>query len=236
MKKWLVLSMALIFCSVGLSAGQDQDVETPQRGKLFVKVTVFPTASLSRYDYNNDIDLFELRAYVELRDNSPTGAPVSDAEVFINSKLLEYKSDHYEKRIKVSKDKPTRQINIRINTRDERQILQKVPIPTWLIIENPVPEIIDSEKDLKLSWLYTKCGCPVDVSAYNFKTGDVIARELYVEGSEMIISASKIPPATIVRILVMQSWYFKRYMVGRELVRGSEIILIPWSQVFLRSK
>jgi hypothetical protein len=236
MKKWIVWSMVLTFGFLGLSWGQDQDVEAPQMDQLFVKVTIYPTASLSRYDYNNDIDLFELRAYVELREKSPTGELVSDAQVYVNSKLLQYKTDHYEKRIKVSRDAPAREIAIRINTPNDRQIQQKVVIPTWLILENPKPDIIDSEKDLEISWLYTNYGSPVDVSAYNFKSGEVITTKHDVEGNKFVIPASKIPPSTIVRVFVMQSWSFKRFLSGQALVRGSEITLIPWTQVFLRSR
>lgn len=236
MKKYLVFSLVLILFIPGLIKAQEQAAETPRLDQLFVKVTIYPTASLSRYDYNNDIDLYEIRAYVEIRDKSPTGDLINDAQVFINSVLLEYRNDRYEKRIKVSSEDPIGEIDLRINTADERQIKQSVPIPSWLILENPQPVIFDSGEDLKISWRFSKGSCSVDVSVYNFKTGDAILTESNVEGSELVIPASKIPGSSIVRVFVMQSWYYKRYLRGNDLVRGSEITLIPWSQVFLRSR
>jgi hypothetical protein len=39
-----------------------------------------------------------------------------------------------------------------------------------------------------------------------------------------------------VRIYVISSWLFKRFLSGDEFVRGSEVNIIPWSQVFIRTQ
>lgn len=236
MKKWIILISVWIFCAPGILSAQAQETELPQLDRLYVRITIYPTVSLSRYDYNNDIDLHEIRAYVELREKSPTGELIEDAQVFVNSNLLEYHADRYEKRIKLQKEEWTQEIEFRIITQDERRVRQKVPVPTWLILSQPMPEIIDRGQDIKIEWRFTKCSCPVDVSVYNFKSGDVIANQRNIEGSELVIPSSEVPSSSIIRIFVMQSWQYKKYLRGSELVQGSEISMIPWSQVFLRTR
>jgi len=63
------LSALLLLAAVGLCSGQEAPTQkTPRPPEpFFVRVTMYPTVSLSRYDYNNDIDLYEIRIYVELR-------------------------------------------------------------------------------------------------------------------------------------------------------------------------
>lgn len=236
MKKWIILISVWVFSVPGIIYSQAQEADLPQLDRLFVRITIYPTVSLSRYDYNNDLDLYELRVYVELRDKSPSGELIDDAQVFVNSNLLEYQTDRYEKRIKLPKEEWTEEIEFRIITQDERRIRQKVPVPTWLILNQPKPDIIDRGQEIKVEWRFTKCSCPVDVSAYDFKSGDVIASQQNIEGRELVIPSSDIPSSSIIRIFVMQSWHYKKYLRGRELVQGSEITMIPWSQVFLRTR
>lgn len=234
MKLFFAWFLVFALCLPGPVAGQEEQAEDTQLNQMFVRVTIYPTASMSRYDYNNDINLFEIRAYVELREDSPSGSLIEDARVYIDSKLLDFQTDHYEKRIKVSGDDLQGEINLRINTADERQIKQKFPIPGWLVIESPQPDIIDQSEDIKIIWEFAKNSGPVNVSAYDFKSGDSIISERDVEERELVVPSEKIPSGTIVRIVVMQSWFYKRFIRDRALVRGSEITIIPWSQVFLR--
>jgi len=94
-----------LFISVCLQAQEsERQEELTKPDKLFVRATIYPTANLSRYDYNNDLDLYEIRAYVELRDKTPIGDLIDNAHVFVNSQLLDFKIDHYEKRIKIAKE------------------------------------------------------------------------------------------------------------------------------------
>jgi len=107
MNKRIILIFFGIFLTISVCL-QAQDAESPQeqteQDKLFIRATIYPTANLSRYDYNNDLDLYEVRAYVELRDKTPIGDLLDNANVFVNSTLLDFKTDHYEKRIKTSKE------------------------------------------------------------------------------------------------------------------------------------
>jgi len=61
----LILVALLLLAGGSLRSGQEapsRDVPKPPE-PLFVRLSVYPTASLSRYDYNNDIDLYEVREF-----------------------------------------------------------------------------------------------------------------------------------------------------------------------------
>ena len=133
---------------------------------------------------------------MELRDKTPIGDIIDNANVFVNS--------------------------------DQ--------IPTWLIVLNPRPAIVETSKDLVIKWKYTRFDAPVDVIAYDFKTGKRIFEKLNLYNDEVILSANKLPKSTIVRVWVIQSWLYKRYIGDAAVVPGSEIVVIPWSQVFFRTE
>jgi len=105
-----------------------------------------------------------------------------------------------------------------------------------LILLNPRPEIIQASEDLAINWKYTRFEAPVDVFVYNFKTGERIFQKTDLYSNEVLLPASSLPESTIVRIWVMQSWLYKRYLRGSTVVPGSEVIVIPWSQVFIRTE
>jgi hypothetical protein len=236
----IVILVILGICLISTLHLQSQEIknqqEAPKPDPLFVRATIYPTANLSRYDYNNDVDLYEIRAYVQLRDKTPIGEIIDNAHVYVDSQLLDFKIDHYEKRIKVSVDDLVEEFELRIKTQDERIIKDTFNIPTWLIMLNPRPEIVDHTQDLAIKWKFTRFEAPVDVFAYNFKTGEKLFEGLNLYSSEASLAGKNIPESTIIRIWVMQSWMYKRFLVGPIVVPGSEVILIPWSQVFIRTK
>lgn len=239
MKKRNILVFFGIFLmiSVCLQAQEtESQEEQAESDKLFVRATIYPTANLSRYDYNNDVDLYEIRAYVELRDKTPIGDLIDNAHVFVNSNLLDFKIDHYEKRIKMPKESLIEELELRIETQEGRIVKNTFQLPTWLIMLNPRPEIIETSKDLVIKWKFTRFGAPVDVFAYNFKTGKKICERLNLYDNEVMLPASSLPESTIVRIWVMQAWLYKRYFRGSTFVPGSEVVVIPWSQVFIRTE
>jgi hypothetical protein len=239
MKKRNILALFGIFLivSVCLQAQEPESQEEQiEPDKLFVRATIYLTANLSRYDYNNDLDLYELRAYVELREKTPIGGIIDNANVFVNSQLLDFKIDHYEKRIGISKESLIEELNLRIETQDRRIVKNSYDVPTWLILLSPRPEIIEPSKDLVINWKYTRFEAPVDVFVYNFKTGKLICEKRNFYNDEVLLPASKLPESTIVRVWVMQSWLFKRYLRGPSVVPGSELVVIPWSQVFFRTE
>jgi len=233
----LVLLGIFLIVSVCLQAQEPETQELVQKPDgLFVRATIYPTANLSRYDYNIDLDLFEIRAYVELRDKTPIGEIIDNAHVFVNSQLLDFKIDHYEKRIRTSKESLVEELNLRIEAQDGRIVKNIFDVPTWLILLSPRPEIIEPSKDLVINWKYTRFEAPVDVFAYNFKTGEMIFEKRNFYNDEVMLPTSKLPESTIVRIWVMQSWLYKRYLRGSSIVPGSEVVMIPWSQVFFRTE
>ncbi len=208
----------------------------PPREPLFVRATIYPTANLSRYDYNNDVDLYEIRAYVELRDRSPLGGVIDDAWVFVNNEPLEFKKSHYEKRIRVPADTLPGEVEISIETRDARVVKHTYPLPSWLILLSPRPAVLDTSGEVVVRWRFTRFDAPVDVNVYNFKTGEMIHQSRDLSADEASLAAGTLPPSTIVRVWVMQSWVYKRYIRGPEVARGSEVMVIPWSQVFFRTR
>jgi hypothetical protein len=75
----------------------------------------------------------------------------------------------------------------------------------------------------------------VDVRAYDFKSGKEFFARDNVAGTSVVIP-SRLPGSTIVRVYIITSWLYKRFLSGPDYARGSEVNVIPWSQVFVRTK
>jgi hypothetical protein len=228
----------LLLAAVGFCSGQEaptQDTPKPPE-PLFVRIAVYPTVSLSRYDYNNDIDLYEVRVYVELRRGSQEGQTVADARISALAENLEYQTDHYEKRIILGKDRLPAEVEVEIAAKNRPVIREKFPLPSWLDLTDPQPAVLEAGKDLPVHWRFSRFSAPVDVLAYDFKTGKEFFRRDHVEEHSTVVPAADVPASTIVRIYVIQSWLYKRFLGGPGYARGSEINVIPWSQVFVRTK
>jgi len=230
---------ALLVLAFGLPvAGQD----APSPGvpetlePLFVRLTVYPTVSLSRYDYNNDVDLYEVRVYVELRRGSQEGGAVADARVTAFSERLDYLQDHYEKRIILDKGELPAEAGVEIAIRNRPAIKERFPLPAWLVLTEPRPAILETGQDLSITWRFSRFTAPVDLRAYDFRTGKELLRIDNEGGSSAVLPAAILPASTIVRIYVIQSWLYKRFLAGNTYARGSEVNVIPWSQVFVRTK
>jgi hypothetical protein len=228
----------LLLAFVGLYSGQEVPTQDPPKPPepLFVRVTVYPTASLSRYDYNNDIDIYEVRVYVELRRGSQEGEAVADARVTALAQKLDYKNDLYEKRIILEKDDLPAEVEVEIAVRNRPVIREKFPFPSWLVLADPRPAIFEAGHDLPIRWRFSRFSAPVDVRAYDFKTGKEFFRRDHEADMEILVPAADLPASTIVRIYIIQSWLYKRFLAGDAYARGSEVNVIPWSQVFVRTK
>lgn len=213
----------------------ENEIEKP--GPIFIQATFYPTASLSRYDYNNDLDLYEIRAYVVIRKESPAGEFVNGAKVIVNSTELEWNNNQYEKRIKVDSSALPDEIHLKVIIHGEIKFENKYPIPFWVILTRPRPLIIKLREDnsLTIAWMRKGSLVPVDVYAYNFKKGNRLLEARYCRENELPIETNSLPQEeTILRIYVISSWIMKQYLWGENLVKGSEVNIIPWSQVFIR--
>lgn len=226
-----MLSAPLWLAAQEIPAQEEQQAEP-----LFVRVTAYPTANLSRYDYNNDIDLYEIRVYVVLRDESMEGDVITNAVITVLNEKLEFSGELYEKRIRIAKEDLIDELGFRIVTPDGRSIQERFPIPDWLVLTSPRPAIVPSSEDLTISWEFQGFSAPVDVFAYNFKTGEEIFSRRHLAESTVTLKKDLLPEETIVRIWAMKSWLNKRFFFGEQFARGSEILVIPWSQVFIRTK
>ncbi|MBE3129315.1 MAG: hypothetical protein IMZ54_01190 [Acidobacteria bacterium] len=233
-----MLSALLLLAIVGLCSGQEAPTQDPPKPPepLFVRVTVYLTASLSRYDYNNDIDIYEVRVYVELRRGSQEGEAVADARVTALAQKLDYQNDLYEKRIILEKDDLPAEVEVEIAARNRPVIREKFPLSSWLVLKDPRPAVVEAGKDLPVRWRFSRFSAPVDVRAYDFKTGKEFFRRDHEADTETLVSAADLPASTIVRIYIIQSWLYKRFLAGDAYARGSEVNVIPWSQVFIRTK
>ncbi len=232
------LSALLLLAAIGLCFAQEvptQDTPRPLE-PLFIRITVYPTVSLSRYDFNNDIDVYEVRVYVELRRGSQEGPAVVDARVSALTENLEYQTDHYEKRIILGKGSLPAEVEVEIAVKNRPVIREKFPLPIWIVLTNPQPAILEAGRDLPIRWRFSRFAAPVDILAYDFKTGKEIFRQDHVGESATVVPAGDVPASTIVRIYVIQSWFYKRFLGGKDYARGSEVNIIPWSQVFVRTK
>jgi hypothetical protein len=239
MRARIPLAAILFLGAVGvLFAGQDLPVpEAPQPPEpLFVRLSVYPTASLSRYDFNNDLDLYELRVYAELRRRSQEGPPVADAIVRAAGERIDFVTDHYEKRIFLDKDRLPSEFGVEIGVPGRSPLRESFALPDWLVLTEPKPAIIDPANDLEIRWHYLRFLAPVDVRAYDFRTGKEFFTGDQVAATAVVVPASRLPGSTIVRVYIIQSWLFKRFLGGPDYARGSEVNVIPWSQVFVRTK
>lgn len=228
----------LFLLAAGLAAGQDQpapDAPKPPE-PVFVRLSVYPTASLSRYDYNNDVGLDELRVYVELRRGSQEGPVIADALVRSSGEKLDYVTDHYEKRIVLADGRRPAGIEVEIGVPGRAAIKEKLPLPDWLSLTEPKPAVLDPAGDLTVGWRFDRFASPVDVRAYDFKSGQEFFARDNVAGTSVVIPSSRLPGATIVRVYIITSWLYKRFLSGPDYARGSEVNVIPWSQVFVRTK
>ena len=233
-----ILAGLLFLAAAVLAATQDPPVrEAPKPPEpFFARISAYPTASLSRYDYGNDNDLYEVRVYVELRRGSQEGPAVNDAVITSFGERLEFHEDHFEKRIVVDKDALPREVGVEIAVTGRPALKETHPLPDWLILTEPRPAVIETGKDLAVLWRFERFAAPVDVIGYDFKTGKEFLRRTNEAGASIAVPASSLPPDTIVRLYIIPSWLYKRYLDGEHYARGSEINIIPWSQVFFRTK
>lgn len=240
-KRFWMAAALLALAAGGLAAGQEQepplrDQPPPVPELLFVRLTLYPTASLSRYDYNNDVDLYEVRVYADVRLRSPEGKIVPDALITVLSQRLDFVTDHYEKKIVVDKDALPEEAVLEIAAGNRAVLHEVIPLPAWLILQDPRPAIYEAGREMAIRWRFSRFAAPVDVHAYDFRKGGEFFRRDHASETEFIVPGDKVPVATILRIFVIQSWLSKRFLSEEGLARGSEVIVIPWSQVFVRTK
>ena len=236
--KSFVICLLLLTAGV-LNAGQQEIIEPqeiPVPEPVFVRLTLYPTASLSRYDYNNDIDLYEVRAYAEIRAGSQSGEVLPDVRISVLSEELAFLNGSYEKRIELDKENLPDEVDISIAVPGRPPIRRTYPLPIWLCLVEPLPSIVESGKDLPVKWCFSAFSVHVNVRVYDFRKGDSLFSIDHVSEAEISVPADQIVADTIVRIYVMQSWLFKHILGGDDFARGSEINIIPWSQVFIRTK
>lgn len=235
--RFAIVFLALAAAVTAAAAAQDQpESGAPRPRPFFVRVSIHPTINLSRFDYNNDVNLAEIRVYVELRLGSQEGPVVPNAVVTALGRKLGWVSDHYEKRLLLEAGWRPSEVDIEIAAEDRAVIKERFPIPDWLTLVEPQPGVLDPAQDLKVAWSFGRFLAPVDVSAYDFRTGQAIFQKDNQAGPAIVIPAASLPPSTIVRVYILPSWLYKRFLSGEAYARGSEVNIIPWSQVFVRTK
>ncbi|MCJ7682170.1 MAG: hypothetical protein MUP70_15690 [Candidatus Aminicenantes bacterium] len=208
--------------------------------KYHLRITIYPTVSLSRYDYNNDLNLHELRAYVSLRLDAPHGQSVGNAAITVNGQKLEFQEDNYSTRIRIPEGETVDEVRIAVATPEGFKYSGSFRIPAWLRLSSPLPDIYSTDKDISVGWEFSGSAGPVDIIAYDFKDRDarriLDLRNTIKDGTTVAIPADKLPSSTILRIFAMQTWMFKQYLRNENLAAGSEINIIPWSQIFIRTR
>jgi hypothetical protein len=223
---------AVLFC-LGPVFGQDIEREAQ---KVFIRAVIYPTYSLSRYDYNNDLNNTEIRAYVNLRLGSPHGEIIPDAEVSVNGGKLPFKENNYEKRIQIDPENLAETVTLDIETPAGFSLSRTFPIPNWLVIAEPQPSILEADSGIELSWSFGNNNAAADVRVYHFRTGDEILSCDYFDKRNASIPAESIQADSLLRIYVISSWIYKKYIRGDNISKGSEMNIVPWSQVFIRTK
>jgi hypothetical protein len=239
-KQRLMIAVLLLLAFGGLPAGQEQEPPVRERPQdpepLYVRLTLYPTASLSRYDYNNDVDFYEVRAYADVRRGSPEGPAVTDARITVLGEALDIQAGHYQKRVVVEQDALPQEVDFELAAGGRTVFREKIIIPAWLVLQEPRPAILDRGRDLTIRWRFSRFSAPVDVSAYDFRRGGEFFSREHAAETEFVVPGDKVPAETTLRIIAMQSWLYKRFLRGEGLARGSEVNVIPWSQVFIRTR
>jgi hypothetical protein len=233
MRKRLIF---LLIIGIGITGTFMAAKQEPKQNKLYIQATIYPTFSLSRYDYNNDMNHAEIRAYIELRKNSVCGDIIDKATVMVNSEKLDFKENLYEKRINIPWENLAEEVMLKITVPEGITLERTYPIPDWLVIKSPQPSIIESSQPLLISWEFHRCPGPVKVDAYDFRTGDDLLDLDNFKENKIVIPEEKIPKKSLLRILVLHTWFYKQYIRGEQIAVGSEINMMPWSQVFIRTK
>jgi hypothetical protein len=233
MRKSIVflLVMGMGISGIFLAAQQEQS-----QPKFYIRATIYPTFSLSRYDYNNDIDHVEIRCYIEVRRDSVCGDIIDNATVEVNSEKLEFEDSQYKKRIDIDKETLTEKVVLKISIPEGINLERTYPVPDWLVIKSPQPSIIDSSQPLSITWEFQRCPGPVKVDAYNFRTGETLLDIDNFKENKIVIAEEKLPEKSLLRILVLHTWLYKQFIQGKHIARGSEVNFMPWSQVFIRTK
>jgi hypothetical protein len=228
----------ILICFTGLNAFQEK-LRSGEPVPIFLKATIYPTYSLARYDYNIDQDKIELRVFIDLRDRSRDGGVIHNAQVFVNGVIIPFESGKkdFRKNLLVKKSKLPHSIKLTINISDGRRIQKSFQFPGWVILAQPKPAVLNSDKDIVIRWEYSEEKFPVFLQADDFKKGSRLISHRNVKPGNLIkLIGKKIPANTIVRIWVTSEWFFKKYLSDPGVVRGSEINFLPWSQTFVRIK
>jgi hypothetical protein len=161
---------------------------------------------------------------------------MADAVITSFGEKLDFFEDHFEKRIAFDKGKLPIEVEVDITAKGRAAVKERFPLPDWLVLSAPRPAIVDPAKDLPVGWRYSRFHAPVDIHAYDFRTGTEFFQRDHEAETSTVIPASALPRSTIIRIYVIQSWLYKRFLSGPDYARGSEVNVIPWSQVFVRTK
>lgn len=232
----LLLIMTLAAAAWPCAREQKQESEcTP----LFIKATFYPTCSLSRYDYNIDINRRELRAYIELRRGGIQGEPVRDARVQVNGNAIEYNEteNDYRRRILLENapDFP-RDITIEIKRSDGCRIRESFTFPGWVEMASPQPQIITADKDIAVNWTFSSLPFPLQLHIYDYSQRRSLLHKRLEPSQATLLPRESIPAGAVLRIWITADWFFKKYLSGKDVVRGSEINVMPWSQVFVRTR
>lgn len=237
MKRKLLVFILVFLTMVMLAAPQEPEPKQ-ECPPVFIKATLYPTLSLSRYDYNNDMNRQELRVYIELREKGIQGEPVQDAMVKVNGTLIKFDMEKkdYRQRIHLTKeDHYPRDIIIDIQRPGNCTIHSQVTFPGWLMINNPQPAVLSAKEDLKINWTFSSNHFPLILHVFDFKKNEQLYLQRKEASETVVLTNNLIPEDAIIRIWVTSEWFFKKYLRGDNIVKGSEISIMPWSQVFVRT-
>lgn len=230
-----IIGLAALGLLSGLLWGQE---DVPDSPPLFIRATIYPTLSLARYDYNNDVNKVEMRVYLNVRDGQRDGPVIRDAEVSVNGGKIPFNKEErdYRQRLDIDNMEWNRDILIEVRIPDGRSWSGSHTFPGWLLLKDPQPSIITDKTDLAVNWTFTGHPFGVTVHVFDFKQGQRILRQSDVGPGGIVVPGDSLPPNTILRIWITPHWFYKQYIRGEGIARGSEINVIPWSQTFLRTR
>ncbi len=151
---------------------------------------------------------------------------------------LDYLEDHFEKRILFDKGRLPAEIDVEIAGQGPRRVIkERFPLPAWLVLTEPKPAVVDPGEDLAVGWRFSRFPPPSTSVPTTSGPGKEFFREDHVEGTDdrhpgrgpararpSSASTSSNPGST------------SATSGGPDYARGSEVNVIPWSQVFVRTK
>ena len=164
------------------------------------------------------------------------GPPLSDAVVTSLSEKLDFHDDHFEKRVLFEKDARPAEVDVEIAVKGRPVIKEKVPLPDWLDPDRAPAGRRRSREGPRGPLALRQLRRPRRHPGLRFPDGQGIPAP-DERGRDVGRHPGRRPPGVDDRPPLRHPILALQAVSRRKGLRpGSEVNIIPWSQVFFRTK